>query len=48
MDFIAELYGMILNLIKNILEVFGADTGVVDGLLEELKGAAEEEETPAV
>lgn len=44
MEYIANLYGMILNLIRSILVAFGADTEVVDGLINDLKNA--QEETP--
>lgn len=44
MEYIVNIYGMILNLIKTILDTFGADTSVVNGLLEDLKES--QEETP--
>lgn len=48
MDFFAEIYGMILNLIKSILDVFGADTSVVDGLIKDLEDSQKEDENATV
>ncbi len=35
MDFIASIYGMILNLIRGIIESFGGDTTEIDKLIAE-------------
>ncbi len=44
MDFIANIYGMILNLIKNIIVAFGGDTEVIDGLIAEFEESQKEED----
>ncbi len=43
MELLENLYRQILNLIRDLLVTFGADTAVVDGLLTELDKQAEEE-----
>ncbi len=45
MDFITNLYLQILNLIKELLTVFGADTTAVDGLIDNFNKVNEDEET---
>jgi len=36
MEIFANFYGMILGLIKSLLDIFGVDTSVVDGLIADL------------
>ena len=50
MEIITNIYGMILNLIKTLLDMFGADTTEVDkllGALEDVTGKEEETTTVA-
>ena len=46
MDFIANIYGMILSLIKNIMVAFGGDTTEIDKLIAEFD-ASQKEDTEA-
>lgn len=48
MDFIANIYGLILNLIKNIMVAFGADTEVIDGLIAEFDASQNKDEDATV
>ncbi len=48
MDFMANIYGMILNLIKNIMVAFGAETEVIDGLIAEFEASQKEDEEATV
>ncbi len=43
MELLGNLYRQILNLIRELLVTFGADTAVVDGLIAEFDKTAEDE-----
>ncbi len=43
MDFIKEIYGMILGLIRNIMVVFGGDTTEIDKLIDEYEESLKED-----
>ena len=48
MDFFANIYGLILNLIKNIMVAFGADTDVIDKMIDEYNETQKEDEDATV
>ena len=47
MDFIANIYGLILNLIKNIMVAFGGDLEAIDKLITEFEASQKKEEEDA-
>lgn len=49
MDFLSTLYLQILNLIKEIILIFGGEIEVIQGMIDEFNAAGEEtEEAPTV
>ena len=48
MEFIGKLYLQILNLILDLLTAYGADTAVVQGLIDDYNAALEDKEAETV